>query len=313
MLISICIITYNHELYIAQALDSVLMQICNYPIEIVVGEDCSTDKTREICEQYAEKHKNISVITSQKNVGMIQNFRRTSDACNGKYIAMLEGDDYWTDPYKLQKQVDFLESHPDFVLCFHDKAYLNEGEIIRSSTYSYTEDTYFEQEAVFEANILTVTVVFRNILKKHPLPKEFDDLPLYDFGSWAYLSMFGKCAYLNFNGAIYRIHSSSVFSSNDPISNYQKMIFLFKKLSVLFPLNYQKKFNYYTLLTYFMLTEELRVRKIFTQYYFYLPILIYKSKRYEIYEFTNFYISHYKTKIKHFIKSLIYVIKAPLS
>lgn len=113
-------ITYNHEPYIAQAIEGVLMQKTDFPIELVIGEDCSTDGTRKIVLEYQRQHPEVSrVITSQHNVGMMLNSFRTQMACRGDYVAFCEGDDYWTDPHKLQKQVDFLERNPEFAICGH--------------------------------------------------------------------------------------------------------------------------------------------------------------------------------------------------
>src|SRR5574344_2319007 len=114
-LLSIVTITYNHEPFIAKTIEGVLMQQVKFPIELIIAEDCSTDGTRAICQQYAEQYPDlIRLITSESNVGAIANERRAMLAARGKYIAFCEGDDYWTDPLKLQKQVDFLESHPDY-------------------------------------------------------------------------------------------------------------------------------------------------------------------------------------------------------
>jgi len=120
-LVSAKMITYNHAPYIAQAIEGVLQQETNFPFELVIGEDCSTDGTREIVFDYQKKYPDvIRVITSEKNVGVHKNSMRTFKVCRGKYIALCEGDDYWTDPNKLQMQVDFLESHKDYVICVHN-------------------------------------------------------------------------------------------------------------------------------------------------------------------------------------------------
>ena len=106
-------ITYNHEHFIAQAIRSVLMQEIDFPIELVIGEDCSTDGTRNIVKELAEKYpKEIKTLLSDKNLGGRDNFRQVIAACSGEYIAILEGDDYWTSSHKLQRQVDFLERFP---------------------------------------------------------------------------------------------------------------------------------------------------------------------------------------------------------
>ena len=119
-LVSVRMSTYNHEKFIAQAIEGVLMQKTEFPFELIIGEDCSTDRTREIVVDYANRYPEIiKPILHEKNVGSKLNGRACKAACRGKYIAICEGDDYWIDPLKLQKQVDFMESHPDFSMCFH--------------------------------------------------------------------------------------------------------------------------------------------------------------------------------------------------
>ena len=118
-LVSISMITYNHAPFIAQAIEGVLQQKTTFPFELVIGEDCSTDNTREIVSEYHKKHPDIfRVIASDKNIGATRNSLRTLKACQGKYIAYCEGDDYWHHPYKLQKQVDYLESHQECGLVY---------------------------------------------------------------------------------------------------------------------------------------------------------------------------------------------------
>ena len=119
-LVSIRTSTYNHGPYIKQCIEGILMQKTNFAFEYIIGEDFSTDETREIVFDYARKYPNIiRVITADYNVGSKANGRRCINACRGKYMALCEGDDYWTDPLKLQKQVDFLEGHPEYTMCFH--------------------------------------------------------------------------------------------------------------------------------------------------------------------------------------------------
>lgn len=121
--VSICCLTYNHESYIRQCLDGFVMQKTKFPIEILIHDDASTDGTQDIIREYEAKYPNIIKPIYQKEnqyskgvkVSLVYNYSRAK----GKYIALCEGDDYWTDPYKLQKQVDFLESHPDYVMCSH--------------------------------------------------------------------------------------------------------------------------------------------------------------------------------------------------
>jgi glycosyltransferase involved in cell wall biosynthesis len=117
--------TYNHEKYIARCLESILMQKTNFFFEIIVGEDCSTDNTRAIVMDYYNKYPDkIRVILAETNSGGWGNMFSIQQACRGKYHAYCEGDDYWIDPLKLQKQVDFLESYPDYSMCFHDAFFI---------------------------------------------------------------------------------------------------------------------------------------------------------------------------------------------
>lgn len=120
-LLSVCIRTYNQEKYIAQALESVLMQKTDFPFEIIVSDDCSKDGTVVILNQYASRFpEKIRLILGDRNLGGPNNLRRVIEASVSKYITCLDGDDYYTDCYKLQKQVEFLEEHEDYVACFHN-------------------------------------------------------------------------------------------------------------------------------------------------------------------------------------------------
>ncbi|MCX6032763.1 MAG: glycosyltransferase [Chloroflexi bacterium] len=125
--VSVRIPTYNHERYIARCIEGVLMQKTDFPFEVIIGEDCSTDRTREIVLDYEKRFPEvIQTITSEQNVGMQQNILRINRACRGFFWAMCEGDDYWIDPLKLQRQVDFLETHPECPMCFHDALIVRE-------------------------------------------------------------------------------------------------------------------------------------------------------------------------------------------
>ncbi|KEJ92163.1 glycosyltransferase family 2 protein [Synergistes jonesii] len=126
-LLSIILIAYNHEKYIRRALESIIMQRTDFPFEVLVAEDCSTDSTPSILKEYAARRPDIfNLILHSQNVGVVRNSRDARKRCRGKYIAVLEGDDYWTDPLKLQKQFDFMESHPDFSACAHEISFIDD-------------------------------------------------------------------------------------------------------------------------------------------------------------------------------------------
>ena len=176
--LSVSIVTYDQEAFIGQALDSVLMQRTDFDFEIVIGEDCSTDRTREIVEQYARLYPDrIRALLHPYNLGPSHirgknNFVATFEACRGKYVALLEGDDYWTDLCKLQKQVDFLDNHPDFSTCFHWADWLDEESCRIKPGWRlgpplikpyYTLDDLLEHGNFIQ----TASVMFRNNLFGH--------------------------------------------------------------------------------------------------------------------------------------------------
>ena len=119
--LSICVVTYNHEDYIREALESALKQKCSFHYEIVIGEDCSADNTLAICENYAQQYPDkIRLLHRETNLGMMNNFVATLNACEGEYVALLEGDDYWTAEDKLARQVEFLEKHDEYSISSHN-------------------------------------------------------------------------------------------------------------------------------------------------------------------------------------------------
>lgn len=119
--VSIVMLTYNHEKYISQAIESIFMQKTSFAYEIVVGDDCSTDATAEILSKYEKKYPEVfRLILREKNIGATKNVYDVCMKCKGEYIAFLEGDDYWTDPDKLEKQIDFLEKNQEYIGVAHD-------------------------------------------------------------------------------------------------------------------------------------------------------------------------------------------------
>lgn len=192
--VSVCIQTYQHSHFISQCLDGVLMQITDFNFEILLGEDDSSDCTREICLNYAKKypekiklflhHRENVISINGKPTGRFNLFYNFHKA-RGKYIALCEGDDYWTDKYKLQKQVDFLEANGDYVICFHNSFILEDsGELILSKLKSYKEEQTYTIEDLAEYNFIhTASVVFRNgLIEKYPswfFLSPAGDYPLY--------------------------------------------------------------------------------------------------------------------------------------
>ncbi len=229
-LLSICICTYNHYSFIRQAIEGVLMQKLNFKIEIIIADDFSNDGTRCILNEYKEKYPDlITLLFQEANVGAVTNWIQLIKKPVSKYIAYLEGDDYWTDPLKLQKQVEFLETNEDYAICYH-RVNLLTGEKIEEERIntSLVPLTYTILDLSHYNLIQTCSAVYRNnknisfeILKKCTV----GDYPLHLLNA-----RFGKIYYFPDLMAVYRIHASSNWSSK---SNTYKSIKFAETLEIL--------------------------------------------------------------------------------
>ncbi|OQP47350.1 hypothetical protein A4H97_07555 [Niastella yeongjuensis] len=221
-LVSICIPTYNHGKYIRRCLEGVMMQQTGFAFEVIIGEDCSTDDTRSIIQEFEKKHPGIiKPIYHQQNVGPQRNaYEFCWPRLTGKYIAVCEGDDYWTDPHKLQKQVDFLEANGEFVLCFHEVRTVSENdEVLREEAGDFR---VFDWKSIFYQHIPTMSVVFRNCI---PVTHEdFIHVTYGDLFLFAALSKYGKLAELDFIGGNYRKHAGGAFSGRSMEEKYKGSI-----------------------------------------------------------------------------------------
>ena len=222
-LVSVKTITYNHEPYIRNCIEGVLMQKTNFKFEYIIGEDCSTDNTRAIVKEYAEKYPGIiRFIFSNENVGGKENSRRVRDACKGKYQVTCEGDDYWIDPLKLQKQVDFMEKNLDYGLVYTD--YLIYSEVLKrlddKSVYSNISPPSGNVliDLVLKNFIPTVTVMFRSALYKEIISERKDikrGWLMGDYPLWLEFARISKIGFLKDVTSVYRknINSASNFNS----------------------------------------------------------------------------------------------------
>lgn len=183
IMVSVYCATYNHEQFITKALDSILMQKVNFIIEVLVGEDCSTDNTRKVLKMYEDRHPNqITVFYRDHNMSKdkIKNSMDLRIRCKGKYIIALEGDDYWTDQFKLQKQVDFLESHPEYIGVAHNCIVVgadsqpNGESFLECKQNEYTLRHYVT--GIMPGQ--TTTLMYRNFYKDDILDKSFVDTPI---------------------------------------------------------------------------------------------------------------------------------------
>jgi glycosyltransferase involved in cell wall biosynthesis len=218
-LLSVRIATYQHADFIRQCIDSVLSQETDFPFEIVIGEDFSTDGTREIVFGYADRYpEKIRVITADMNVGIKANGQRLRKACRGKYIALLEGDDHWCDPGKLQKQVDFLEANPDYALCYHDFTML---DAVTGATGPSPLSEYDRRDAdawilqTCDIWIQTLTICHRNVL--HEMEPEHMHVLNGDNFWISLLGGFGKGKWMGdvIKPGVYRQHPGGIWTALD--------------------------------------------------------------------------------------------------
>jgi glycosyltransferase involved in cell wall biosynthesis len=212
--VSVAIITYNHEQFIAKALDGILMQKVDFHYEVIIGEDCSTDNTRRIILDYHERNPGkFRLLLHETNLGPHGNAARVHQACTGQYVAQLEGDDYWTSPHKLQKQVDFLDSHPECAICFHNAMILYKDG--RRDSRNYCRDDQKEFSTV-EDLLLSDFIPTCSIMLRRGL---LNDVPGWVSsvinGDWAFLilnAQHGKIGYINEVMAAFMSHPGGIWS-----------------------------------------------------------------------------------------------------
>tara|TARA_B100000575_G_scaffold17377_1_gene12103 strand:- start:2206 stop:3159 length:954 start_codon:yes stop_codon:yes gene_type:complete len=230
ILVSVIVLTHNHESYISKALDSILSQKVNFNFEIIIGEDSSEDNTRNIVEKYQLKNsKIIKVLRSDKKLGMLKTEREAMKIANGKYIAFCEGDDFWHNKQKLQLQIDFLEDNSDYGLVHSDVNHLYETENKIIKNYNSTNSFSIPQGDIFldliDLNnnhghlIKTMTACFRKDLFdkywNYDLAIE-RNWQLTDLPIWLDLSKHCKVHYMSESLATYRLLSESASRSNNP-------------------------------------------------------------------------------------------------
>jgi glycosyltransferase involved in cell wall biosynthesis len=231
MKLSVVMITYNHEHFIAQALSSVLAQRVNFDYEIIVAEDCSTDATRGIVMDFQRRNPDkIIPLLRERNLGVMRNFREALARCRGEYVALLEGDDYWTSQDKVQRQVDLLDAHDDYAICCHRAQLVDEragGKCgispgLPSGSYTITD--------LLDMNwIMTATVVYRRG-SIGPLPDWFVTLKMADWPLHILAARSGKIFLMDEVMSVYRIHPGGVWSSLSPADQFQATKQMLRKL-----------------------------------------------------------------------------------
>lgn len=251
--ISILCPCYNHAPYIRQALDSILMQEVDFPIEILVGEDCSPDNSRAVLQAYEAEHPGVfQMLYREKNMGGTSNFYDLITRASGTYIITLETDDYWTDPHKLQKQADFLDAHPEYIGCAHicekvDGLGVSQGLLPTGSPQvgqRYTLTDFLRAKPAFQ----TATLLYRNVFQDggdysiirtaHPL--------VGDFTVYSILLQRGDIYVMPDCMSVYRqvIKKGSNSFSAQETAHREKMLLLGMQMLVNLEIYFKKKVDY---------------------------------------------------------------------
>ena len=217
-IISVVVTSYNHEKYIQECIDSILMQKGNFELELILGDDDSQDGTRRILEEYHNKYpKTVHLLPKAKNMGVTKNLKRCFKEVNGDYVAVCEGDDYWTDPSKLQKQANFLDDRPDCIMCFNSILMSYEGKEEKNYIFqeNLTKNTFTTHDLILDNFIgnFSCCMYRTNIVKK--LPDTLYDIFIVDWMFNIACSEYGNIGFLNDNMTVYRIHDNGLWSSKD--------------------------------------------------------------------------------------------------
>lgn len=252
-LVSIVMIAYNLEKYIGEAIESVLMQKVNFHYELVIGEDCSTDNTLRIALQYQSENPDvIRILQREKNLGLTPNCVDTHNHCRGKYIALLDGDDYWTDKNKLQKQVDFMETHPEYAGCAH------QSSVIRGDASNFEKLFGSESDSDLYMNDMITHRKFHtsSLLYKREIWQKCGGIPMgissNERAIYPMVAIFGPVHYMKENMCVYRLAPTGLNSkiSCEELETDLLMLPWLKKIDDKFPVAKFRSFLHLCMYTY---------------------------------------------------------------
>lgn len=276
--LSVCVITYNQENYIQKTLQSIFEQKLNIPIEIIISNDCSSDHIHLKIEEELKNSPDgftIKYFNHEKNLGMMANFIFTLKQATGNYIALCEGDDYWIDENKLQKQVNILDTNPNYSMCFTNTKVLNESKITIDNKISKVENKSYKDTDLFGQWLVpTATVVFRNNLNEDSYKILLNKNVFFgDIFLFLILANKGELIGLEDYTSVYRINNNSFTNKEKSIVYYEKLFRHLNYLSVVFNGKYkpliQSHINHqgYKLFKYYLSKYNFKAFK-YIKYYF---------------------------------------------
>jgi glycosyltransferase involved in cell wall biosynthesis len=261
-----------HEAYIRQAIESILSQDVDFSIELVIGEDCSSDRTRAVCEEIAERDKRVRLLQCERNLGATRNFTLALLACEGEYIALCEGDDYWTDPQKLRKQVKFLDGNPDYAGAAHQAITMRDG--VNIGTFKENVPSVIRTENLIQGRLFhTASFLFRrpaiDLFINSPPVLSCDRLLNFC------VSFLGKIKYSKESMCVFRVHDFGL-SNTATIGQMKQDLLCIPYLSKIYP-----EFPRFQYLSYVYATIGLKkFARLDQKIYYFILFFIYSFSRF---------------------------------
>ncbi|HET6495140.1 MAG TPA: glycosyltransferase [Thermoleophilia bacterium] len=240
MKVSVLLLTYNHSRFLRHALDSALSQRTTFDVEIVIGEDCSSDGTRDMVIEFARSYPDrVRAVLSPTNLGECGNIAQTLAACRGDYVALLDGDDYWTADHKLQRQVDYLDAHPGCSLSFHNALAFHDDGAQESYPFNGPEQRAAPSlEDLWGGNfIATCAAMFRRSACPS-LPSWYRMLPWGDWPLFILAARTGSLAFIDEPLGAYRIHAAGAWSRLSEVEQILQVIGFYEAMNVNLALEY---------------------------------------------------------------------------
>lgn len=233
-LVSILMPTYNHEEFIREALNSIISQNIDFPIEILIGDDCSSDRTREICLNFKQEHPQITkLFFNEHNIGLLKNYKNLIANSKGRYLAILESDDFWCDTDKLSTQISFLENNPQYGVVYTNANFLYEDSKLYKNKVQYKKPTGYIFEKLLKGNFIIAgtACIRKSLIDKYIFIDDYIELGFktLDYPLWLELSLKTRFKYINVATTTYRIVQKSISNNSDVDKNFE---FIFNSLTI---------------------------------------------------------------------------------
>ena len=238
----VCVIltTYNHERYIREALDSILGQKTNFEFEVVISEDCSTDRTRDIIQQYQAAYPSkIRLVLAERNHCDNAAFMEIIHGNQFPYVTLLDGDDYWTSPLKLQKQVDYLDAHPECAICFHNVRRISDDPAHEQSlTNPPDQPGVSTLEDLLDGCFIFASSVMLRRESLAPFPEWYLRDNSADWTLYVLAAMNGKIGFINETLAVYRYHPGGFWTSQPSEVQEARIVEFYENIATVLPASY---------------------------------------------------------------------------